>query len=272
MALKIFKIIAILLLGILPYSTILSGFSPYWTTTYTFHDYLIASLLFAMISLLLGWLIASGKLITNNGFLLFLLGLLTAPPFMIGPPEETPKLLERTTEEHFRYGLLLLSTIAFAIGFIIILRKHWKQFSLLNKLIALPFIFCFVALFWDNLTSYNFSNELKEWMNIGKDPYAFFPNYNFHTFWRTLGRSLIYLLTSWLALILLKEGILKKGQMLFLIIFSSIGIVFFFLTNFIGMQFYFPFMVPAVSLAPAYWLGLMLITKRKPQIESESKV
>ncbi|SFW66984.1 hypothetical protein [Chitinophaga sancti] len=263
MGLKILKTIAIVLLGILPYSTVLSNFSPYWTTTYTFRDYLVASLLFAIVSLLLGWWVSTGKLLFNSGFFFFLLGLLTAPPFMIGPPEMTPKLLERTTEEHFRYGLLLLSSIVFAIGFVNILRKYWKNISLVNKLIVVPFVLCFAFLIWDNVTSYNFSTELKEWINEGRDPATFFSNYDFQEFCRTLGRSLIYILIPWLSFILFKDGLIRKGQLIFLVLFSSIGILFFFLANFIGIQFYFPFMVPAVALAPAYWLSLMLISQCK---------
>lgn len=260
---KILKITAVVLLSILPYSTVLSNFSPYWTTTYTFQDYVLASLLFAIVSLLLGWLVSYGKLLANDGFFFFLLGLLTAPPFMIGPPEETPKLLERITEEHFRYGLLLLSTLVFAIGLGVILRNYWEELSPLNKLILIPAVFCFVILIWDNWTSYNFSAELKDWEEQGKDPATFFPNYVFHEFWRTLGRSLLYILIQWLSFILFNQARIKKPQMIFLILFSLVGVVFFFLTNLIGMQFYFPFLVPAVAMAPAYWLGLMLVSRQK---------
>lgn len=260
---KILKIIAIVLLAILPYSTVLSNFSPYWNTSATFGNYLVASLLFAIASLLLGRVVSSGKFFASDGFFFFILGLLTAPPFMIGPPEESPKLLERIAEEHFRYGLLLLSVLAFIIAFTIILRKYWKNLSLVNKLILVPAVSCFVLLIWDNATSYNFSTELMDWKAEGRDISTFFPNYNYHTFWRTLGRSLIYILIPWLSLILFREARIKKAQMVFLMLFSLVGVVFFLLTNFIGMQFYFPLMVPAVALAPAYWLGLMLLSERK---------
>lgn len=262
MGLKILRTIGIVLLAILPYSTVLCNFSPYLTTTHTFQDYLVASLVFAIISLILGWLISSRKLFTSWGFFFFILGLLTAPPFMLGTPEVSPILLERITEEHFRYGLLLLSTLAFGIGVAVIMFRNWQHIILVNKFILIPIVLCFILMVWDNITSYNFSAELMKWKEAGKDTAAFFPGYDFHEFWRTLGRTLIYIIIPWLSLILIKRGSIKKGQMIFLSSFSLIGIAFFFLTNFVGMQFYFPFMVPAVALAPAYWLGLMLIGLR----------
>jgi len=257
---KILKITAIILLGIIPYSSVLSGFSPYWTT-HSFLDYIVASLAFAFVSLVLGWIVSDRKLFVSCGFFFFLLGIFTAPAFMIGPPELTPKLLERTTEEHFRYGLLLLSSIVFAIGFVWILRKYWKTISSLNKFILVPFVGCFVLLIWDNVTSYHFSAELIDWNNAGNDPELFFLNYDFQEFWRTLGRSLIYILIPWLACILFEKGRITKGLMIFLSLFSILGMVFFFLTNGIGMQYYFPFMVPAIALAPAYWLGIALLNR-----------
>lgn len=40
-------------------------------------------------------------------------------------------------------------------------------------------------------SSYHYSSELKTWIATGKNGDDFFPNYNFHDFYRTLGRSLL---------------------------------------------------------------------------------
>ncbi len=245
----------------MPYSTVLSSFSPYWTA-HTFQDFLLASTIFAVVSLLLGFFVSSKNLFKNWGFLFFLLGMIVAPPLMIGPPEESPKLLERATEEHFRYGLLILATIVFAVGFLLVIKKLWDNLSTLNRLIIIPFAISIILMLWDSYSSYHFSSELKDWITAGKKPEDFFTNYNFHHFYRTFGRSLVYFIIPWLSLILLVKQQIKKWQAVVLSIFSLIGIVFFFLCNFVGLEFYFPFMVPAIALAPAYWLGIALITKQ----------
>ncbi len=256
---KISRTIAIVILAIMPFSTILSSFSPYWTS-HSFRDFLIASVIFACVSIVLGWLV-SGRKINPPGGLLFLLGLLIAPPFMLGTPETSPKLLERTAEEHFRFAMLILASVAFIAGFVQVFR-HYRKSQAASGLVFIPLVICAVLLLWDNASSYNFSAELESWIASGKNAGDFFPAYDFHEFFRTLGRSLIYVLISWLAFIVRKEALLKKWQLIFLIAFCAVGIVFFFLTNLVGLQFYFPFMVPAIALAPAYWLGLMMITSR----------
>jgi len=266
---RTFKTIGLVVLGILPYSTILSNFSPYWTT-HTFQDFLVASLIFAFISVMLAWIICTKNLFKKESFCFFMLGMITAPPLMLGPPEQTPKLLDRVSEEHFRYGMLILATVVFIAGFIVHLKKIWKEFSFTSKLILIPFVICTVLLIWDNFSSHNFAQELKNWISDGKKAEDFFANYNFHEFFRTLGRSLLYVLTAWLGFILFKRKLIRKWQAIFLLIFSSVGILFFLLYNLINPAFYFPFMVPAVAMAPAYWVGLMLTAKRKSSPQSIS--
>lgn len=252
---------ALIILLIMPYSTVLSLFSPY-ETAHTFQEFLIASVVFAIVSLLLAWALASNSLFKNKGFLFFLLGMLVAPPLMLGIPETSPKLLERVTEEHFRYGLLMLATFVYTIGFLVLLRKIWKELSVTDKLIIIPFVISVVLMFWDNYSSYHFSSQLADWIASGNKVEDFFPNYDFQELYRTLGRSMIYISVPWLSYILFKKQELKKWQMIFLSIFSIFGVAFFFLFNFINFQFYFPFMVPAIALAPAYWLGLMLMLRK----------
>ena len=259
---RILKIICCIALVLLPFSTVLSNFSPYWVPGMTFQTYLTACFVFAVLSIVLGIFVAEkGKLFSVFG-LLFFLGMLIAPPFLIGPPELSPKLLELKTEEHFRYGMLLFATVVFGIGALLLVSKYWKEISGSQKLIVIPIILCFVIMIWDNYSSYQFSSEMEKWIASGKKAESFATEFNFNELWRTLGRTLIYIIIPWLGLILLGFGRIKKWQLIVLSIFCFVGILFFFLTNFIGMQFYFPFMVPAIALAPAYWLGIALITKK----------
>ncbi len=257
---KALQIVAIIALIVLPYSTLLSNFSPYFTDN-SFQTFLVASAVFAVVCLLLGWFISSGKLFKSSGILFFLLGVLVAPPLMLGTPEITPLLLQRSTEEKFRYGILMVATIVYVIGFIIVICKQWTSISAVNKLILIPFILSIPALVWDNYTSFYLSETMGAWLGSGKTIEAFYESYDFHEMIRTGGRTLVYVTVIWLSLILTCKQYLKKWVVIILTIFSLIGIVFFFLTNFIGFQFYFPFMVPAFALAPAYWLGIALLSK-----------
>lgn len=259
---KIIKTVTIIILAVMPYSTVLSNFSPY-ETSHSFQDFLIASAVFALISLLLGFVIAGKHLLSKKGIFFFVLGMIIAPPLMLGIPETSPKLLERSTEEHFRYGLLILATFIFAIGFITVLKNRWSDISSLNKLIVIPFAASVILMLWDSYSSFNFSSELKNWIAEGNKAEAFFPSYDFHELYRTLGRSLLYIIIPWLCYILVSKQQIKKWQFILLSIFCALGILFFFLFNFVNVQFYFPFMIPAIALAPAYWLGLILISKNQ---------
>lgn len=262
MILRITRIIAVILLVVLPFSPVLSNFSPYWVPGLTFKTYLAACLLFAIISLLLGYFIAESNRLFSAFGIFFFLGMLVAPPLSIGPPELSLKLLELRTEEHFRYGMLLVSSLVFGIGAFTLVAKKWDALSPFHKLIVLPVSACLLLLLWDNFSSYHFSSEMEKWIAMGKTPETFAMEFDFKEFWRLLGRTLLYIINPWLGFIFLGFGWLKKWQAVTLGIFCALGIVFFLLTNFVGMQFYFPFMVPAVALAPSYWLGIMLITKK----------
>lgn len=258
---KILKIISIVLLVILPFSTILSNFSPYWTT-HTFQTFLVASLILAVVSWLLGWWIAPQNW-QKPGLYFFLLGAVIGPPLMLGPPEMSARLLERASEEHFRYGMLMLATVLFAIGFLAVSKQIANKISGLQKIIFLPFAISVILMIWDNYSSFNFSSEMSIWINSGKSAEDFILQYDFHELIRTTGRMLAYLSTAWLSWLLFKNGCIPKWTTIILTIFCGTGILFFFLFNFIGPAFYFPMMVPAFVLAPAYWLGITMISRNK---------
>lgn len=258
---KILRTLVIVLLVILPYSTVLSNFSPYWTD-HSFNDFLIASVIFSIIILLLG------KSITNNrtGIVFFILGIIAGPPLMLGPPEESPRLMERISEEHFRYGMLIFATILFTAGSISILKKRWQYISGIQKAIAIPLSIAAILMLWDNCSSYQLSTELKLWTQSGKSAEDFFLRYDYQEIFRTTGRTLIYILTAWLSFITLKAGWIYKWTCITLSVFCGIGFIFFLLFNFAGNEFYFPFMVPAIALAPAYWLGIALISRPQKEL------
>ena len=173
------------ILIVMPFSTVLSGFSPY-LSQHTFQDFLLASAVFTIVGVLLGMIVSSNMLFKKSGFLFFLLGMIVAPPFMIGAPETSPTLLSHVTEEHFRYGCLMIATIVFAAGFLFISKKIWSTLFYFNKLIIIPFAISVVLMLWDNYSSYDFSSELMTLIATAQKDEDFFQNYNFYNIYRTL--------------------------------------------------------------------------------------
>lgn len=248
---KIIRILALLVLVVLPYSSVLSHFSPY-LTAHSFPDFVFASLAYGVLILALSRFI-SAKNTPFPGFGLPALGVLIGPPLMLGPPELGENLLNRVTEEHFRFSLLMAATVLLGVSGGLLLRKI-KGHALLWGLL----IVSVVLQLWDNYSSYHFSEEMNHWIQSGRNPAGFITDYPFHQAVRTFGRCLVYLLVPAVSWILWKKGVLKKWIFVTLTVFCSAGLVFFFLFNFQGYTFYFPFMIPAVALAPAYWLGIAL--------------
>ncbi|GAB3420155.1 hypothetical protein [Niabella aquatica] len=266
MAQKVFRGFTTLILILLPYSNILSGIAPY-LSGHRLADYILGSVGFAGFSVILLLIIYKKKKIAafnTAGWLLSLLGSIVAPPLMMGPPDWSPTLIQHTAEEHFRFGMLGVATIFFATGFFLILRQEWKELSAFNKLIIIPFISSVIIMLWDNFTSYRLSSELAYWLSTGKTADMFFSQYDFHELLRTLGRSLVYIIIAWQSIILLQKKLLRNWVALVLPAFGFAGLIFFFLFNFLNQQFYFPFMIPAIALAPAYWLGLALLSTVEP--------
>lgn len=253
---KIIRLLTIIVLVILPYSTVLSNFSPY-LTQHSFSDFVIASLVCGTVIAALGYFISPKT--QNTGYSRYGLGLLalgaiTGPPLMLGPPELSENLLNRVTEEHFRYGLLLAATVIFAVSGGLLL-KSVKAHALLWGLLILSV----VLQIWDNYTSYNLSREMNDWVQSGNKAAGFASEYDFHEMIRTFGRTLVYLFIPSLSWLLWKRGILKKWIFVVLTVFCALGVTFFFLFNFVNFAFYSPFMIPAIALAPAYWLGIALL-------------
>jgi len=260
---KRFPVLLTLLLSLLPYSNILSGFAPY-LSEHSFSHYLVASAALMLVFMLLGVFLFKRRPrgpFTISGWLFFLTGPFIAPALMMGPPDLSPALLQHIPEEHFRFTLLLIATVLLTAGFVALLKPVWALLSGWQRWIVIPFIVSVVLLCWDFYSSYTFSRQLSSWTGSGKNAADFFPAYNFNEMLRTGGRSLVYITLAGLSGILFRMGKLKKWIAVLLAVFCFTGIVFFFLFNFLGPQFYFPFMIPAVAFAPVYWLGMALLGK-----------
>ncbi len=227
----------------------------------SFSGYLLTCIVISLISIGLGFFIyrSPGAVSANKwpAWLLFLLGPLVMVPLHMGPPKEGPELLGSTAEEKFRYAMLLLAVIIFSAAVIAFLLSETKK----NRIILILLVVAFPILIWDNFDSFSFSSKLTDWVNSGKKAEDFFPSYDFHDNWRAIGRMLLYVIAGGLSVLLSGRGIIQKWVSVSLIVFSVIALGFCIAFLAAGPDFYFPFMVPAIAMAPAYWLGLALLNR-----------
>lgn len=258
---KLLRTGAILILILLPYYPITENFFPpeAQVNQETFAAYIaICTGIFIAGFLLLRFCKPGSH---SAGWLLFAMGLTTLVPLHLGPPREDAGLLTAAGIEQFRYGALMVAVL-------LLLRAGLKVISppdtTLSKIIL--GMLCLMALLnlWDNYSSFRFSSGLKDWVAAGKNAEDFFPQFDFHMPWRTLARASLYVAAIALSFALFRQSAIRKWQFAVISIFSLTGIVFCVLCLLSAFEeYYFPFMVPAIALAPAYWLGIALLTNKQ---------
>lgn len=263
---KILAVIATILVTQLPFFPVLENIVPI-VDNETFTHYLIACGCISLIILLLGVML---KVKTSTrefpslqpaAWILFVLGVIIMVPLHMGPPQEGAELLTLSSLEKFRYTLLMIAVVVFAIGVWTALKPFWAPLNTSSKVILIPLLITLPVSLWDYYDSFSFSAQLSQWIDSGKNETDFFTTYNFHETWRTAGRILLYVVAAWLSMILYKKNVIKKWVTVTLSTFCLMGAGFCLAFVALGPAFYFPFMVPAIALAPAYWLGVGLLSK-----------
>ena len=259
---KIFSVIINVILILIPFFPVLENFFPKVDHT-NFSSYLLCC---AMVSLLMLGLVFLLRLDKNAQpklfgatWLFFALGIIVMVPLHMGAPKKGVELLQSATEEKVRYAMLLLAIVLFAVGTIAALKPFWKSLKPIGKAILFPLGIAVLIAIWDNADSLMFSAKLIKWIDSGKNVNDFFQNYNFHQVWRAIGRMLLYVNAAWLSVVLYKQAIFKKWIAVGLTIFCLIGVGFCIAFLVVSPAFYFPFMVPALAMAPSYWIGIALL-------------
>ncbi|MDQ8005919.1 MAG: hypothetical protein REI64_14040 [Pedobacter sp.] len=265
---KAFIVLVNIFLVLAPTFPILENFYLIVDNT-NFSGYLIGCAVISVI-LLLGALVVNAQnqksgvydsAVERAAWLLFALGILVMIPLHMGPPKEGAVLLQAAALEKFRYVILLVAVMVFAVGVITLIKSFWAKMSVLQKGIIVPLLIAIPIAIWDYYDSFTFSAQLNQWVNDGNNVNDFFSNYNFYHHWRAVGRILPYIIAAWLGIVLYQQAIIKKWVAVALSLFCLIGIGFCVACMVKGFQFYFPFMVPAIALSPAYWLGIALLNK-----------
>ncbi len=262
---KIIRVVATIVLILLPFLPVTAFWLGEINNT-NFSTYLLTGVLTGLVMVSLMLLIGGrtkSRLSALNlpAWSLFALGVLVLFPLHLGPPRESPALLQFLGIERFRYGMLLLAVLVFcaAAYLMIIYLKAYP--TLIGQIMAIVFFATALFNLWDNYDSWSFGNQMKDWMAAGKRPEDFFPSYNFHHVLRAVARILLYIAAGGLCFLLLVQKSIKKWQAWLILLFCAIGISFCMLFIGYGFQYYFPFMVPAIAMAPAYWIGIVLLSR-----------
>lgn len=194
-------------------------------------------------------------------WLFFILGFSAMFALHMGAPASGPDLLTLKGIEQVRYGMLLLSVLLFAAGCFILLHAIPVKTSLNAYLFTGFLAIVTIVNCWDNISSLMLGAQLISWVESGKNPVDFFLDLDHHIEWRFFARVSLYVVGIWIGIFLWRSGIFKIWQTVLLALFCITGISFCILFIIKGFDYYFPFMVPAVALAPIYWIGIALLSK-----------
>lgn len=258
---RILQILALLVVLILPFFPITANFFPPDRPIESQH--LVRYLLICVVIIIVGLLFILFQKPKRNrsGILLVAIGFVAMIPLHLGPPRMNVDLLAAAGIEKFRYGLLILATLLLAIAGLKILLPAK---TVLSKLFLFTLCISILLNFWDNYSSFMLSSSLQKWIADGKSVDDFVTQFDHQIAWRTFARILLYKTAIVLSFTAMKNVSIKKGQMIVISLFSFVGIVFCCLCLASGFQnFYFPFMVPAIALAPSYWLGIAILIGKK---------
>lgn len=252
-------IVAIILM-LLPFFPITENFFPpeNQVNNQTFLKYILLCLGIIVIGFgLISFLKKSNPI---SGWLLFAIGMTAIFPLHLGPPREDALLLIFSSIEKFRYGMLLISVLLLVLAGL----KIWEGTKTTLIKITIAFLAITALLnIWDNFSSFMFSSNMQDWVSTGKNADDFFKQFDYNIVWRTMARIFLYISAVLMAFALVRQTKVKKWQFALLTIFCLIGIAFCGLFFVKGFQYYFPFMVPAIALAPSYWIGLALLSNKK---------
>lgn len=256
---RLLRFIAGFILILLPFWPITENFFPpeAQVNSKTFSTYLLLCCSIIVFTLGLAYYQRPKKIFA--GWLLFATGMAVIVPLHLGPPRENAELLQLSYIEQFRYGMLMLAVVLFFAG-------SFKAAAPVKTLFSKGFIvFLIVATLlnlWDNFSSFMFSADMQKWVDSGKKAEDFFTNFDYNMFWRTWARASLYAAATWLSGLLIKRGKIRKWQFIVLTVFNVIGVTFCSMSLLVSPEYYYPLMVPAIALAPSYWIGLMLIFKK----------
>ena len=277
-----FIIAALLVLAPIQGVQILAKFAP--VTSQNLATYIMACFAYTLVSGMILYFVLNKNLpkaLLLGGILLFAGGAVAATAIALLEPDFSQTVLQDTARDHFRYLTLFLFTIISSYAFYIIMKHLWVELTYTHKWIAPIFILAAILFFWEFIHQYFYAENLKNWIDTGKNATDFnsyyFDNFNTKTF--GLGRVFQYLSIGWLGLILLRFERIKKWSWALLAFLCATGLL-------VGCRLImveakvifkgeaFPkgweilnlFVLPAAPFLLLYWTSIALLTKTtKPE-------
>jgi len=259
---NVLQYVAAFVLALLPFFPITENFFPpnALIDYQTFPHYILICSIVILFGLLLAFFIKAKNTNNSTAWFILAIGAVAIFPLHLGAPRENVNLLTFASIEKFRYAMLIIAVLFLAASSFKLIAPL-KSNALRCITILLVIITALLNL-WDNFSSYMFSHEMQNWVDEGKNADSFFPQFDFNMTWRTLARISLYLSAIILGFVAVKKILIKKWQFFTFTLFCTIGITFCLLFLLKGFDYYFPFMVPAIALAPTYWIGIAMISKK----------
>lgn len=255
----VLRILATAMVIVLPFWPITEHVFPPETqvNNQTFVTYILLCLVIVLAGVIL--LFALKKRNSPAGWLLVAIGMVALFPLHLGPPREGAQLLAFSAIEKFRYGMLLLAVVLLFMAGLTL--TAGAKITLARLFIVLLSVTVLLNI-WDNFSSFMLSDHVQQWVATGKPAGDFFKQFNFHEGWRAAARISLYGCAVCMAFILLRKKEIALWPCIALTMFCLAGISFCILCIVKGFDYYFPFMVPAIALAPAYWIGVALLSNK----------
>lgn len=249
-------------------------------TSQNLTSYILACVIYALASSIILYFVLNKNLpkaLLLGGEFLFLGGAIATAAIALREPDMSPTVLQNTTRDHFRYLILFLLAVINCYAFFKILKPLWNDLPNIHKWILPIFILATIGFFYEFIHQYFYSDNLKNWIDTGKNAADFnsiyFDNFNTKTF--GLGRVFQYLSIGWLGLILVRLNKIKKWSMVIFALLCTIGL-------FVGFRLVtidatlvtkgeaFPkgweilnlFVLPAAPFLILYWTSIALLTKQ----------
>lgn len=217
------------------------------------------------------------KALLLGGAFLFLGGAIATAAIALREPDMSQTVLQNTIRDHFRYLILFLLTITTCYAFFKILKPLWNELPNIHKWIVPIFILAAIGFFYEFIHQYFYSDNLKKWIDIGKNVADFNSNYfdNFNTKTFGLGRIFQYLCIGWLGLILVRFNRLKKWSFGILAFLCTIGVLIGVRLSWVDAEAIFKgevfpkgweilnlFVLPAAPFMFLYWTSIALLSKK----------
>ena len=242
--------------------------------------YILACLINLIITGIILYFVVNKKLpkqLLLGGLLFFLGGTIATAAISLREPDMSQTVLQNTIRDHFRYLILFIFTGIICIAFSVTLKPFRNETTKIHKWIISIFILAAIGFFWEFIHQYFYSDNLKKWIDSGKNATEFnsfyFDNFNTKTF--GFGRIFQYMSIGLLGLILLRFNKIKKWSFGVLLFLCCLGILVGCRLAIIDPEVIFKgeifpsewgilnlFVLPATPFILLYWTSIAFLTKK----------